>query len=742
MTRIIGKTAALTSASVVALTFAAGAPAMAWAQSAPQASASADLAEVVVTARRREERLQDVPVAVTAVTGEELKSRSVNAITDLTSFTPNLRLSQESRGGSIAAVSLRGQQSVNLTIANDPAVGIYFDEVPVGRTAGAILADVQDMQSVQVLRGNQGTLFGRNNTGGAILLTPNRANLQAFEASAEVTFGNYGLNQQSVVVSAPVVNDRLGVRFAYQRLERNGTGDRYLPTGLVQKNAYGTRDRQSGRASIRFEPTDALSFNLTYDITRVRDSGPANHRTDPPQVLPAGFKYGDALSLVDPDSYFDSSGVSLNTQWSLNADTTFKIISGYRQMDFRNTFDADGTPATSVDVTQAGRQTQFSIEANLSGVTLRDALPFARSVDYVFGGFYFSEQGLDENYLPPRVPDKTLAARYVRNVGNNTSLAAYGQVEAHFTEATSAWVGLRYTLDTRAFNSSARSSGRCTLVGNPVGCLLSGSRDFAYGSWSLGVRHAFTQDINVYFRAGRGQRAGGLDDTPTTIDPFNPEVLQDYELGLKADWFDHLLRTNLAIFYGDFKSIQRSNLINQPLCLPTGSPQCAPYTSVLNLGDGHTQGLELEATLRPAEGLVFNGALGYIKAEFDTWTGLPPNLVGLQFQNTPKWSYALSANYTHAVGDLGDMTARVDYGWKGRTVLRYPTAVQNAFALLNARLSFRPATSWKFRPEIAIWGKNLTDKHYSMAGQVTGGTTYYILTDEPRTYGITLSLRY
>jgi iron complex outermembrane receptor protein len=714
---------------------------------APSDGTAIGLEEVVVTARRKEERLQDVPVAVTAATGEQLEQRSVRGVGDLSSFTPNLRLSQESRGGSISSVSLRGMAAVNLTIANDPAVGIYFDEVPIGRSAGTVLADLQDMESVQVLRGNQGTLFGRNNTGGAILLTPNRPNLNEVEANGALTFGNYGLDEQAAVVSVPLVDGKVGLRLAYKRGDRDATGKRFNAAGVDQGDGYGARNRQGGRASLRWAPTDTLTFDLTYDFSRVNEAGLGVVRVFPAQVLPAGFEFGDAISAVAPESNFNSSGYSFHSLWDINDDTALKIIVGYRELAFHNTFDADGSIATSVDNTQEGRQSQFSSEINLSGVMLRDTVSYLDSVDYVLGAFYFSEQGLDSSYLPARPMDerKRLASRFTRATGVNTSLAAYGQVEAHFTPQTSAWLGLRYTVDNRDAIQQSFSLGNCILVGNPAGCKIEGSQEYGYGSWSVGVRHAFSDAISIYARAARGQRAGGLDDTPTTIVSFSPEVLQDYEIGLKADWLDGMLRTNLAIFYGDFSNIQRSTLVQQPLCTPVGSGACAPYTSVVNVGEGHVQGVEFEATLRPVDGLVLNGSLGYLEAEVDKWTGPLPSQQGQQFPGAPKWSYSLAATYTRDIGDLGEGTVRLDYGWKDDVIIGVPVSplvIQEAVGLFNARIAFRPKVDGPVEPEIAIWGKNLTDEEYYTSSLIQGGATALWQIDEPLTYGITISARY
>ena len=729
------KTVAFCGVSVLSVMAGLSAPAKAQAQESGAATSSVE--EVVVTARRREERLQEVPVAVTAVSGEQLEVRSVRGVSDLSSFTPNLRLSTETRGSSISAVNLRGSSAVNLTIANDPAVGIYFDEVPTGRSAGALLGTVQDMQSVQVLRGNQGTLFGRNNTGGAILLTPNRPNLEQIEGRASVTGGNYHLAEGSIVLSVPIVEGMIAARASFQKTKRDEIG-RSLFNGFK----FGTRDRESGRVALRFQPSADLTADLTYDFTRTDESTVPTRRQAPTLVLPAGARYYDTLTNAIPLGKFKSNGVSLRTQWDISEHAALKVITGYRQMDFLNSQDVDGSPVVAIDSAQAGRQHQFTGEINLSGDALQGVLPFVDHIDYVMGAFYFNEQGRDNSSTPPAVVNGVItdltAGRTQYAAGNNSSIAAYGQVEAHFTERTSAWVGVRYTSDRRKLDVSGTNNRVCSLAGNPPGCLLKGDREFNYGSWSVGVRHALSDNIHAYARIANGQKAGGLDDTPTSIEAFEPEVLTDYEVGLKADWFDRALRTNIALFHAKIKDVQRSALLIDA--------NNVPYTSISNAADGKIDGFELEADWRVVDGLLLGGSAGYVKATYGNYIAPGPrNLTGTQFPGTPRWSYSVYADYTMKFGEAGEASARLDYGWKDTVYFRDALdklAAQDSVGLLNARLTYRPGEMAKLQPEIAIWAKNLTNTQYNVAALVSGGSTIFWRNDEPRTYGVTLSVRY
>lgn len=718
---------------------------VAWAQStlgtgeaaaddgAARTAPSGGIEDIVVTARRRAESLQKVPVAVTAVTSAELEARSTGSISEVAAFTPNLRFSESSRGGVISNVTLRGQSNVNNTIANDPAVGIYFDEVYVARSAGALFTAVQDMESVEVLRGNQGTLFGRNSTGGAILLTPKRPDLNEIEGSFQASYGNLDRVELGAVLSAPLMEGKLGIRGSILSTKRDGIG-RSLTTGV---DSYGDRDRISGRVALRWQPVDDLTLDLTYDISRVHETGSSSRNLLQP--VPAGIDFDDTLSgVADPRTRAKVQGYAARAVYTVAPELELKTIVSYRKVKFNNDRDVDGLPINSVDSRLIGHQDQTTVELQASG-QFQVGASALQSLNYVAGFYYFTEKGLDLGITP-------LSAATPRNSstdGKNDSIAGYGQVEFQFTEAISAFAGVRRTRDKRALSVTTITNGVCNLAGNPPGCAFSGSAKYAFWSWNLGGRIALSPDINVYARASKGQRSGGLDDTPTDIASFRPEQLQDYEIGLKADLFDRHLRTNLALFTGNYDDIQRTVLLVDA--------NNVPYSSVFNAAKARVRGIELEATVQPIDMLRFSGSLGYTDAKYKRFVDTRPgpnngkDASGNRFSQVPKWTYSLSADL-NVPTEIGQFQGRVDYNHQSEVFFEvFNTAVlrQKGYSLINARVSYTPEVAGRFEPELALFAKNIGNTRYNVDGVSFGVGNATVFRDtNPRTYGAEVKVRF
>lgn len=710
------------------------------AQAEPEASgaeakdaSSRGIQDIVVTARRRAEFLQKVPVAVTAVTSAELEARSTTSIADVAAFTPNLRFSEASRGGVISNVTLRGQTNVNNTIANDPAVGIYFDEVYVARSAGALFTAVQDMESVEVLRGNQGTLFGRNSTGGAILLTPKRPDLDEIEGSFQASYGNLDRVELGAVLSAPLIEGKLGIRGSVLSSKRDGIG-RSLTTGL---NGYGDRDRISGRVALRWQPVDDLTFDLTYDISRVDETGSSSRNLLQP--VPAGIDFDDTLSgVADPRTFAKVQGYAVRAVYAAAPELELKAIVSYRKVKFNNDRDVDGLPINSVDSRGIGHQDQTTVELQASGEFDIGASGL-QSVNYVSGFYYFTEKGFDQMITPL----SAATPRYSSNTGKNDSIAGYGQVEFQFTDVLSAFAGIRRTRDKRALAVSTITNGLCNLAGNPPGCEFNGSAKYSFWSWNVGGRLALTSDINLYARASKGQRSGGLDDTPTNIAAFRPEQLQDYEIGLKADLLDRRVRTNLALFTGNYDDIQRTVLLVDA--------NNVPYSSVFNAAKARVSGIEFEATVQPIGILRFSGSLGYTDAKYKRFVDTRPGTTngsdasGNKFSQVPNWTYSLSGDL-NVPTQIGQFQARVDYNHQSEVFFEvFNTSVlrQKAYSLVNARLSYTPQVSRRFEPEIALFAKNIGNTRVNADGVSFGVGNATVFRDtNPRTYGAELKVRF
>ncbi|MDO7842135.1 TonB-dependent receptor [Sphingomonas immobilis] len=689
--------------------------------------------DIVVTARRREESLLEVPVAVTVLSTAELSQRSTQGVADLAATAPNLQIGQATRGGSVATVSMRGQENTGQAITNDPAVGIYFDEVYLGRSAGNLLASIQDMASVQVLRGPQGTLFGRNNTGGAILLTPIRPNLSDFGGSVQAAYGSFNYVDLQAILNVPIVEGKLAVRGSFDFLRRDGVG-RSIVTGI---NSYGNRQRESGRAAIRYTPTDTITMDLTYDYTNIHETGILEVPLTPFPGL--GF-YELRSGLLTPLSKANIQGYTFRSEFEANPDLTFKLIVGRRTLTTDQQSDVDTGPAPSVDVRQFADQSQWTFELQATGKILTNAASWLEGVDFTAGGFYFDEDGSDNSLLP--IPAATLfgTGRTLRNFARNRSTAGYLQIETNHWNKLFLTLGGRYTSDNRDLRIQTGVNGACGLAALPAGtpialCNQIGSANFGYWSYSVGARYRFTDQINAYVKFDRGQRAGGLDDTPTTIVPFQPEVVNSLEAGVKVESLDRRFHASLAVFQMKVDNVQRSVLLIEP-------STNTPYASVFNAAKSQVRGIELEANLRPLPGLMLSGTLGLLDAKYTQFrnpaTGA--DLSGNKFPDTPATTYSVSASYDARIGNDLSLLGRVDFSYKSRMqfdVFNDPRAVQAPYGLLNARLQLTAANIVGKEVSLAVFGRNLTDRQYNTYGTTAAGGSF-VRTEDPRTFGVEL----
>jgi len=696
----------------------------------------ADIQEVVVTARRRAEALQEVPVAVTALSGSELVERSVRDIADIAQAVPNLKIGLGNRNAATAVVNIRGQENTGQGAFNsDPAVGIYFDEVYVARSAGALASSLVDMGSVQVLRGPQGTLFGRNNTGGAILLTPNRPTLTELSGSANVSYGSFGRTDFGGVVNVPVVTDQLGIRGSFLGNRGNGIG-RSIITGI---DTYGDRHRDAGRVSVRWRPDRRVTFDLTYDFTNIDETGPliraANTNSDTGTDKTLGY-YQTRAGMLNVYSRVNIDGYTFRGEFEINPDLTFKTIVGRRLLKTEIRADVDGGIATSIDNLAFQNQSQWSGEAQLSGTVFRNIVSWINSVEFTGGGYYYYETGLDGSQLP----DTTIplvTGRTSQSFVTNRSAAGYLQIETSHFDKFFVTLGARYTQDDRDLRIRGVLNGRCSLLAlpaaTPVGvCFQSANAGFNYWSYAVGARYELGDHANLYAKYDKGQRSGGLDDSPTTIDPFVPEVLGSFEVGAKLELFERRVTTNVALFSAQVTNLQRS----VRLLDPSGSP----YTSVFNAAKGSVKGVEVEANVRPASGLMLAASLGLIDDDYKVFLDRTngADLSNRKFPSTADVTYSLSASYEAVLTNATEFMIRADYSYRSKEffeTFNNALASQKAYGVLNARahINFVGLVSG-VDLTIAVYGKNLTNKKYLVYGSNSG----IIPTDQPRSYGIEL----
>jgi iron complex outermembrane receptor protein len=623
------------------------------------------LEEVIVTARKREESLQETPVAVTALSATALRDAGVRNLADLNQIAPNIEVSSANGSAPLANIYIRGIGQRNSGPNIDSGVGIYIDEVYIGRPDGALL-DIYDMQSVQVLRGPQGTLFGKNTTGGALVFTTNRP-VDEFEASLGGRLGNYDRHDGSFMVNLPVT-DNLWTRLAGSSVNSDG----WIKNKFDGKK-YMNEDRQNLMWQTRYVPADTLTLDLNLNWAKTKQKmRPQKCRLVPGYqgwqaelfnvlaIVPAtgrtvddfcqdAAEAGDETTVISDLAGGYSSenkGASLTANWDFHEDISFKSITAWRYTDAEQDDELDHTGIPFLHRTQSLHPTakprktdQYSQEFQLTGDALGDRL------HYVTGLYWFSEKTTGEttaNFLGPFNPALNnwlfFNTSAINLDADNDAAAAFAQVEWEWSEHWRTTLGLRYTDETRKVkrkryvvvpDSLDANGGPVTEV-FPDSGLYQIEPDFEYDPFfdfalDSDARAKTTDNDTtpmasiqylimdqegidagtVYLTYSEGFLSGGLSEAPSgDLETFKPEEVENWELGFKLDLLGSSLRVNGAFYYSDYKNRQLTSLVIDPV---TNSP--APST--VNAAESTIKGFELETQWYPIEQLqlMFNVTL-------------------------------------------------------------------------------------------------------------------------------------
>jgi len=738
-----------------------------------------DLGEVVVQARRRDEHLADVPAAVSVQTAEQLQDQNAVVFGDIARALPNVRMMPSPQSVSALDVTMRGQTAIRSAIDYDPAVGIYVDGVYVANGQAA-MNTLLDIDTVEVVRGAQGTLFGRNNTGGSISFNTMRPQLG--RTSAEVS-ADAGAAQ--LFVGRGIFNLSLGetlaLRLAYQANDRAGYGAS-LASG---QGNFDNQSRQQWRIGALWKPDADVNAYWTYEQFDADEVGALLHPLHGTQVELLGQQLGLAAQqfplagitpVVIPDNPFQTDAdfpahdrthlkaTQLTLNRALGAQANARLVLGYRHLHNDTAIDVDATALPFANTNLFNTSTQKSAELQLSGLAL------AARLDWVGGLYWFRDDGSAPSVLAPpsaayqqlyqllQVPFSSPYPVVESNAVQNLSSAAFWHGEFHLDERWSAAAGLRHTNDTRRLseNSYAQVPGfgqSCTILDATTGAPAGGggpcpavdkSVGYGYWSWELSTRYRLSRELNAYFRSGRGQRSGGWNAPLSTIQdqPFHPEQLTDYELGLKADLLGGALLVAGDLFYGNYDQMQR--LLPR---LVAGTPT----TVVVNAGKAAVSGAELEATMAVSRAARLQGALGWTDARYRQFqyaadpTQPPADLSGNRFNQTPRLNASLGAGYDAALAG-GTLRLHGDYAWQDTVQFNVINDfnAQGAYGTLNARMAYAGAgDTW----EVALFGTNLAGRQYA----ITGGSIVappaplpavsWQIPGAPRFYGIEFTYR-
>lgn len=710
------------------------------------ATPPARLGEVFVTARRREERLHEVPIAVTVLPGEELERRQVVQLSDLQYAAPSLVITTDQTHRSTSLIAMRGQFEPNSVPTVDPTVGVYLDGVYIARITGANLRLV-DVERVEVLRGPQGTLFGRNTIGGAINLVT-RAPSTRLEGYAEGVVGNYHRRELTGVANLPFSEGRHAVRIVASHTGHDGYG-----RSVLLDEDLNDEDTDFARARLRLTLDDRWELTLSGDYTRFADNGQLRTLL---AASPAASGITSASGHPDDDlyDYVDPLALSVtaNRVGSVRSVVrgaaatlrfeapawTFESITALRDLDaLAQDSDQDGTPYDlGAVLSRRDEQRQFSQEFQFSG-----AGPESR-VDWTAGALYFEEDGtFDQRFLSYVPASSSWIQNLPRGDFRNDSISVYGQVGYAIVEHLRVTAGLRYNEDRRQLTSrnAQEVAGKETcrldpsVRDSPGSCRATlPERRFDYVPYTIGLDFRPARRSLLYAKLSRGHRAGGYNlrgATEAELGTFDPESVTSFEVGARLDLFDARLRAGLALFRSQFDDIQ---LVLRERVVPDAPAQLF----VQNGGEARIEGGELEFTALLGA-LRLGGSLGIVDARF---TRLAPGVVEVtpdsEFLNTPAATATLAADWSMPVKS-GAVDLHLDYAWRDDVPFAYDPrsrARQEAYGLWNARIQARlPASGL----DLTLWVRNLTDERY-ITRALTAMAYINASPGDPRTYGITL----
>ena len=703
--------------------------------------------ELVVTARRREETLKDVPVAVTAVTAERLEATGATDITTLQQSTPNLTV-QVARGSNSTLISfIRGVGQQDPLWGFEPGVGLYIDDVYVARPQAAVL-DIFDIERMEVLRGPQGTLYGRNTIGGAIKYVTAKIDQDA-EFRLRGNFGSY--SQRDVIASAKgMVTDTLGLGLTWAKFDRDGFGQN-LNSGAEHYD----KDVAAARATLEWSPTEALFFRLAGDIVTDRSNPRHGHRETPAlnflgQPIPGGEVLSDVYDTragSGDHNIVEARGVSLLGEYELSDTLTFKSITAYRAGETEGTIDFDTLPQQILDIPARYNDHQFTQELQV--------LFTGERLQAVGGLFYLNATAAGAFDTVLSQANLTIAT--AGNV-DTESWSAFADVSYDVTDALTVSVGGRYTRDEktgRVYRQNfggviSPQFGNNLAVPGLVRSNFTSTASYEKFTPRVSARYEFNPDLTGYVSYSQGFKSGGFDMradailTPSSVNGYQPETVDSYEAGLKGYFFDRRLTLNSAIFYAKYQDQQVT------LQTPVGA---SIASQVLNVGESHMSGVELEGAAVITDNLTANFALGYIKAEFDEYRALdltqtPPVVRDFAnsrvFQNTPEWTGAFSLTYQRDLGDAGSISFIPSASYRSEfSMFEIPSRLdQGSYWLVDASLVWTSADD-HFR--VGLHGKNLADERYRVGGynfpQTAGvlfGNSVNAFYGPPRT--VTLSL--
>ncbi len=684
---------------------------------------------ITVSARKREESLQEVPVAVTAFTADGLDKLNVEDIGDLGAFVPNLTVYAARGSSSTLTAYIRAVGQSDPLWGVDPGVGLYLDDVYVARPQGALL-DVFDVERIEVLRGPQGSLYGKNTIGGAIKYVSSALE-EDFYGRGSITFGNYSQLDTKASVNLPL-GGGWATRLAVASLSRDGYGEN-IRTGQDVSD----KEILAARATLGYlgSPDFSAKFSVDWmdDQSGVRGAkmlGPNTNVVIPVATVPALDSRYDVRNGMPNINDTSMLGASATLSWNLGDAWVLKSVTAYRESDTETNIDFDTLPNTIADVKAFYSDDQLSQEFQLN----YDA---GGKVRGVAGLYWFTGsaggQVLNNFY--------GLSFGDTQGVVDTDSVAVYGEFTWDFAERWALTLGGRYTDEKKTADvyNIGYTDASFTRPSGVVAADFEDSVSFQNFSPKVSLDFKVSEDILLYALASRGFKSGGFNiraqatAVPRSRLPFDDETVTTFEVGAKNAFLDDRLFVNLAYFNSDYKDIQLSVFT----AVPNSNPPVF-FGDFTNAGKGSVDGIELEYQALLSPSFTLQGNFAWLDAQYDEFITNNVNVAANQkFTNAPDFSAAITGLHTLQLDGGGSFTTRVSYSYQSEV---YPTTdlseaiKQPGYGLVSAGLIWQTAGAWRF----ALEGANLADKEYRTTGYnipALGVLTGFY--GAPRTYSLT-----
>jgi iron complex outermembrane recepter protein len=726
------------------------------ATSSEAADNQSKLEEIVVTATKTSAMsAQKTPIALSAFSGNDLQKSQIVNLKDLVASAPGLSIAQSTAN---TEIYIRGIGTNNIGAGSDPDVTMQVDGVYVARPS-ATTNDFADIDRIEVLRGPQGTLYGRNAVGGTINIISKQPS-DTLTGQNTLTVGNYAEVEYQSYISGPLIPHELQASLAVSYLRHNAYLENIVPTG----NDINSANHGGVRGQVRWEPSDNITASTRFDWTVVDENvnsfsellapppslyGPNGTRTVPLPTPLANSVIGsfDKVALDTPNQeWARNGGISEDIDWNFNENLSLKSISAYRKDSFNVHLDSDNTELPSSINLQNEREDQTSQEFDLKALY--------SAFDAIGGLYYFHENDRADVVSQTPVPIITATPQTTAD-----SYAAFAQGIYHVLPTVNLTVGYRYTLENKHLDQDfMRTIHGIEAPGFPF--LGSTTRDFHGSTPKFGIDWQVTSEAMLYASATRGYKSGGINYAASTVaaETFAPETIWSYESGIKSEWLDHRLRVNVTGFYYDYKNLQVQSLLGPG------------FIAIGNAASATVKGMEAEISARPNQNWQLTANLTYLDATYDRFPAAsvpaalapyvaanqlinanPPgspaaptfvfNAAGKTLDAAPKYTVFLAAQRNIDLQNGAGAYVRAEYYWQDR-VYYDPTNVavqsQGAYSLVNAFVGYNTADRlWQAQ----IWAKNLANRGYFITTAANGNGPSGLI-GAPRTFGISLTRRF